>query len=200
MTSAVYRFIWKVRQRGRIAAARWRAILWRLQGARLGPKVNVGPRCVLDRPWRLTAGPRVTLEAEVSVKLVEDVATVVVGEGSFLGRGTILDVAQRVEIGAHTLLAPRVMVVDHTHGIEGGVRIDAQPCRSAPVRIGADVWIGTGAVILPGVSIGDGAVIGAQALVRENVPAGAIAAGVPARVRRYRSAAGQQENGACSRS
>ncbi|MBN9070956.1 MAG: antibiotic acetyltransferase [Rhizobiales bacterium] len=56
------------------------------------------------------------------------------------------------------------------------------------VVIGNDVWIGHGAVILPGVSIGNGAVIGANAVVRRDVPAYAIVAGVPGRIVRYRFA------------
>lgn len=55
-----------------------------------------------------------------------------------------------------------------------------------PVRIGAGADIGTNATILPGVSIGEGAIIGAGAVVTTNIPAYAVAAGVPARVLRYR--------------
>jgi len=55
-----------------------------------------------------------------------------------------------------------------------------------PVRIGAGADIGTNATILPGVSIGEGAIVGAGAVVTNDIPAYAVAAGVPARVLRYR--------------
>ena len=57
---------------------------------------------------------------------------------------------------------------------------------SKPVRIGNDIWIGVGSSILPGVTIGDGAVIGARSVVTHDVPEGAIVVGVPARILRYR--------------
>ncbi|WP_040149518.1 DapH/DapD/GlmU-related protein, partial [Xanthomonas citri] len=57
-----------------------------------------------------------------------------------------------------------------------------------PIRVGRNVWIGGGAIILPGVCIGDDAVIGAGAVVTRDVPAGAIAVGNPARVRAPRLA------------
>jgi acetyltransferase-like isoleucine patch superfamily enzyme len=54
--------------------------------------------------------------------------------------------------------------------------------RVAPVDIGDDVWIGRGALVLPGVTIGDGAVVAAGAVVTKDVPAGSVVAGVPAKV------------------
>ena len=55
-----------------------------------------------------------------------------------------------------------------------------------PVVIGNDVWFGVGATVLPGITIGDGAVIGSHALVTKNVPPYAIVVGVPARIHKYR--------------
>lgn len=183
--------LWELRQWLRVAAGRLKAHAWRLQGARLGPKVTVGRGARLDRPWCLEAGGRVTLEPHVYLKATADDARLAIGEGTFVGYGAGINVLTSVRIGRHCLLAPRVFIVDHTHGLAPDRRIDEQPCVPAPIVIGDDVWIGAGAVILPGVSIGPGAVVGALALVRHDVPAGAVVAGVPARVIRYR--AGQAE-------
>ena len=57
---------------------------------------------------------------------------------------------------------------------------------TAPVRIGRDVWIGANVVIMSGVTIGEGAVVGAGAVVSRDIPAWAVAVGVPAKVLRYR--------------
>lgn len=62
-----------------------------------------------------------------------------------------------------------------------------QGCSEADIVLGNDVWIGCGAQVMPGVSIGDGAIVGAGAVVTKDVPAYAIVGGVPARVIRMRS-------------
>ena len=152
----------------------------------MGCKINMAARCRVDFPWRVRIDDRATLEEGVWLKLVDNQARVHVGEYSFLGRDTELDVVQSVTIGKNCLIAPRVFVTDHSHNVFVGKEISQQGCSSDPVKIGNDVWIGTGAVILAGVSIGDGAVIGAGAVVRHNVPANEIWAGVPAKKIRSR--------------
>lgn len=127
---------------------------------------------------RLASGDR----ARRLLKIVDDDARLVVGHSTFIGTGTEIDVAQSVTIGAHTLLAPSVFVTDHTHNFAAQMRLDEQGNRNAPVAIGSDAWIGTRAVILAGVTIGDGAIVGAGAVVTRDVPPLAIVAGVPARV------------------
>jgi maltose O-acetyltransferase len=105
-----------------------------------------------------------------------------VGEHTFIGRGVQVEVSLEVNIGAHVLIAPGVFVTDHNHGLRRGVCMDEQPCSAEAVRIGDDVWIGANAVILPGVTIGRGAVIGAGAVVTRDVQAATVVGGVPARL------------------
>jgi acetyltransferase-like isoleucine patch superfamily enzyme len=117
----------------------------------------------------------------VWLKLVDDKAQVVVGDNVFLGRGVEIDAMLMVTIGPHTLLAPGAFITDHNHRIGADRRIDEQGCRSAAVHIGSDVWVGARAAVLPGVKIGDGAVVGAGAVVTHDVAPFAVVAGVPAR-------------------
>ena len=92
----------------------------------------------------------------------------------------ILDAAQ-VHIGHRVLLGPQVQIYTTSHPLDAKVRAaGTQLC--APVVIGDDCWIGGGAIILPGVSLGAGVVIGAGSLVREDIPAGVVAAGNPCRI------------------
>ena len=76
------------------------------------------------------------------------------------------------------------------HGILPDKLIRTQPYTHAPVTIGDDVWIGASAVVLKGFSIGNGAVIGAGAIVTKPIPPNAIAVGNPARVIGYRNERG----------
>lgn len=107
------------------------------------------------------------------------------GEGVFLNYNcVILDVAE-VRIGAGSQIGPAVQIYAADHPRDAQAR--AAGLESArPVRIGRNVWIGGGAIVLPGVQIGDGAVVGAGSVVTADVAAGATVVGNPARVVRAR--------------
>lgn len=91
----------------------------------------------------------------------------------------VLDVC-RVTIGDFTLFGPGVQILTPLHPMDATLR-RAQEL-GKPIEIGADVWVGGGAIILPGVRIGSRAVIGAGSVVTRDVPEGAFAAGNPCRV------------------
>ena len=92
-----------------------------------------------------------------------------------------------VTIGDHCIFAAYVQITDAIHEFrDKELRIMASPVIASPVAIGANVWLGSGAMVMTGVTVGEGAVIGAQSLVRESIPALAIAVGTPARVVGYR--------------
>jgi maltose O-acetyltransferase len=93
----------------------------------------------------------------------------------------VLDVA-RVTIGSHALMGPAVQIYTASHPLEAQLR--RQQEFGKPVVIGSDVWIGGGAIICPGVTIGDASVIGAGSVVTRDVPPGVVAAGNPCRVLR----------------
>jgi len=87
----------------------------------------------------------------------------------------VLDVAP-VTIGDFTLFGPAVQIYTATHPMSARVRREGVEL-AKPIRIGSDVWVGGGAVILPGVSIGDRAVIGGGSVVTKDVPSGEVWAG-----------------------
>jgi acetyltransferase-like isoleucine patch superfamily enzyme len=165
---------------------RMRAAGWRLRGAALGSKNRVGAGCAVDRPWQLCTGERVQIEAGVHLKMVDETARIALGAFTFIGLRSELDIAGELRIGSHVLIAPGCFITDHAHRHADGVDIDAQGTECRPVRIGNDVWLGAHVVVLPGVTIGDGAVIGAGAVVTRDVAPRTVIAGVPARPLRHR--------------
>src|SRR4051794_36176921 len=104
------------------------------------------------------------------------------GAGAFLNFNcVILDVVE-VTIGDGAQIGPGVQILAADHPRDAGTRASGLEF-GRPVRIGRNVWIGAGAMILPGVSIGDDALVGAGSVVARDVPPGATAFGNPARVR-----------------
>lgn len=102
-------------------------------------------------------------------------------EGVFINAGAIfLDVCD-IRIGARTLIGPGVHIYTATHPLSAEERRSGLES-GQPVTIGEDVWIGGGAIICPGVHIGDRTVIGAGAVVTRSLPADVVAVGNPARV------------------
>lgn len=91
----------------------------------------------------------------------------------------VLDVCP-VTVGDHTLFGPAVQIYAATHPLEAELRRTQE--FGKPVTIGSDVWVGGGAIICPGVSVGDRTVIGAGSVVTRSMPAGVFAAGNPCRV------------------
>lgn len=95
--------------------------------------------------------------------------------------------ANRIEIGNGVLVGANVYISDNSHGEPDRTAMEIPPIHrklvsKGPVIVGNGVWIGRGAVILPGVTIGDNAIIGANSVVTKDVPPCAVAAGVPAQI------------------
>lgn len=91
----------------------------------------------------------------------------------------VLDVC-RVRIGDYTLFGPGVQILTPMHPLDAELRRKQE--YGKPIEIGADVWVGGGALILPGVRIGSRSVIGAGSVVTRDIPDGVFAAGNPCRV------------------
>lgn len=134
---------------------------------------------------RVRAGAALHCDGIVSlqrgVRIVVDSGRLEIGHGTNVnGLGTKILVADSVTIGADCTFSWDVQILDNDfHAITvGGVRRPAV----APIVIGDRVWVGTRVIVLKGVTIGDGAVVAAGAVVTKDVPAGAVVAGLPAKV------------------
>ena len=114
---------------------------------------------------------------------------VLIGAKSVLGQECTISAYQHVSIGRECIVADRVMLIDFDHGVVEVERpIRLQGIYKRDVNVGHNVWIGYGACVLRGVTVGDNAVIGTSSVVTKDLPENAVAAGAPARVLRMREA------------
>ena len=107
------------------------------------------------------------------------------GHGSFIGKRTSIQLHAHVSVGAHVAINEGVRILTGSHGVDD----PAWRLKVAPVSIGDYAWIATDSIILPGVTIGEGAVVGAGSVVTRDVERFTVVAGNPAVVIRRRNAA-----------
>jgi len=159
--------------RGKFAA--WGAGSRLGRGARLigAEYVRVGSRVLL--------GERVWLNAKDDRG--DGMATLSIGDGTYIGRFAQINAWRSVKIGRDVLIADRVFISDADHDFsdrETPIRLQGDSFRGA-VTLRDGCWIGIGAVILPGVTVGRNAVVAANAVVTDDVADHAVVGGIPAR-------------------
>lgn len=154
---------------------------YRLRGAQLasGALIFHGAK-LLRHPRNIRIGADAIVKSGSHICPCNTRATVSIGERSTIGFYCLLYASQEITIGDDCMIAPFVYIVDSNHGLAANVRMNRQANTTSPVRIGNDVWLGAHSVILPGVTIGDGAIIAAGAVVNQAVEANTIVGGVPA--------------------
>lgn len=147
-----------------------------------GSRICIGLGAVLCSKSRFTA---LSVAKPVTLRTLREGAEIRLGRDCGLS-GTVICAAIAVHVGDRCLFGADVQIADTDfHPINPkGRRFNnnSSDIRSAPIRIGQNVFIGTRSIILKGVAIGDDAVIGAGSVVTRDVPTGAIAAGSPARI------------------
>jgi acetyltransferase-like isoleucine patch superfamily enzyme len=112
-----------------------------------------------------------------------------IGAKTVMGQECTISAYQRVRIGEQCVIADRAMFIDFDHGVVEVERpIRKQGIYKRDVEVGSNVWIGYGACVLRGVTVGDNAIVGTNSVVTRDVPANAVVAGIPARVIRMRDA------------
>lgn len=160
----------------RIAAGRGRLFRRRTQRCGRSPFVAGKVHLLRVGDTQLVLGDYVYLFDDVRLGLRAPGAAIAIGDETYLSYRCEVSSMKSVTIGCRCAIGPEVVIRDNDeHWLAG------RPM-SAPVAIGDDVWICARAMILKGVTIGDGAVVGAGAVVTSDVPARTLVAGVPARV------------------
>lgn len=132
------------------------------------------------------------MRKNVNIDRNDDFArSVIIGDESGIGKNSV--VGAYITIGKYVMMGPECFIYTRNHAYS---RTDIPMCKQGfseyrPVTIGNDVWIGARVTILPGVSIGNGGVIAAGSVVTGHIPDYAVAAVIPTRVKKYRSASSE---------
>jgi len=181
LTPRYARLLWRYFWRRALTPAGWR---WRSEGPFFlgkGLELKIEPRGQV-RFGRFTwVGDGTKIRCHEG--LVE------IGAKTVMGQECTISAYQHVRIGEQCVIADRAMFIDFDHGVvevERPVRL--QGIYKRDVEVGNNVWVGYGACILRGVSVGDNSVIGTNAVVTKDVPANAVVGGIPARIIRMREA------------
>ena len=156
--------------------------------------VSVGKRLRMERIPAITGNPKIYIGDDVYISGTIAIMAgrifaepqLRIGNKSFIADGCVFAVAKSIEIGDDVLIAAECSISDYSqHPVDpqkrvAGLQVDPEDVR--PVRIGNRAWLGRRSTILPGVTIGEDAVVGASAVVTKDVPPGAICVGNPGRI------------------
>jgi acetyltransferase-like isoleucine patch superfamily enzyme len=157
-----------------------RGFFFRLRTASCGSWLRVGSGVrLLKKNGTVVLGTKVQLHRQVKLSAwgTDGPARIEIGDGTAIGDRTEIHAGNRVSIGTGCNISWDVNILDRDyHKLESDQEV------IAPVHIGDRVWIGCRAIILKGVTIGDGSVVAAGSVVTRDVPAGALVAGNPAKV------------------
>ena len=157
--------------------------LWHsLRSVKLEKNTIIFPNVNLLRyPKNIILGEDVVIKSGAHICPCNKNSEIYIGKRTTVGFYTFIYSSKKIFIGSDCMIAPFVYIVDSNHGNEKGLEMNLQENISEEIGIGNNVWIGAKSVILPGVKIGDGAIIAAGSVVTKDVPSGQVVGGVPAK-------------------
>jgi acetyltransferase-like isoleucine patch superfamily enzyme len=161
----------------------WKIII-QMDGGLIGRNFCCYGQVVLMQttPASLHIGNNFRILRNATVNTIEK-GRIEIGNNVHVGEGTIISAHHLIRIGNDVLIGPHNVIVDLSHGKESfDIPMRLQPLQSKPIHIQNNVWISSQCVILPGVTLGEGSIIGAGAVVTKDVAPYSIVAGIPARV------------------
>ena len=161
----------------------------------VNPQIKIGKNSTIkySSELKLTDGAKLVIGSNCTIKensyflLTKPNPYLQIGDYVGIGRNCYIAIKDHLEIGSYTRIGPNVTTLDQDHTYEKSDLIMNQHADIQKVKIGKDVWIGANAIVLKGITIGDGAILGAGSVVTKDIPPYEIWAGVPAKFIKERS-------------
>ena len=175
----------------------WLRRLWFASyGMQIHPTCRLGPHASLNRGYHNGRNGTISLGPECEISqgacLHAWGGHILLAPNVFVGPYVVIYGHGGINIGAGTLVSMHCCILSSNHSVPPYITdIRSQPDVLLSTRIGRDVWLGAGVTVLGGISIGDGCVVGAGAVVTKDLPPGAIAHGIPATIQGWREGAPQ---------
>ena len=172
----------------------WKSVSKKLQkvgkNSSMGSGVQIRGAQYIQIGDNFNAGRGTTLQAWDTYKNQKFNPQIIIGNNVMLTDYIQISAINKVVLGDNLLVGQNVYISDNSHGNADETALEVAPIErpltsKGPVIIGKNVWIGRGAVILSGVTVGDNAIIGANSVVTKDVPANSVVAGVPAKLIKY---------------
>jgi acetyltransferase-like isoleucine patch superfamily enzyme len=164
--------------------------LFKAHCARYGRRVRTGPFLHwVSGQGDIVLGDDIVIDGKCHFLFAArfvDRPALIVGDHTYIGHDCQFTIGRRITIGRHCLIAAHARLFDSDgHSTDPAARLAGLPPpeeSARPIVVGDNVWVGTGALILKGVTIGDASVVAAHAVVTRDVPPGVVVAGNPARI------------------
>jgi len=144
-------------------------------------KLEQGSRLFIQKDWRIGDQVQIATNCALFSRESPSAGILSIGNNTHIGDNTIIDVADDVTIGDTVAIGPNCVIYSHDHGYESDAAAAWKGALiTRPVIIEDNAWVGSGVTILPGVTIGERAVVAAGSVVTKDVEANSVYGGIPA--------------------
>jgi acetyltransferase-like isoleucine patch superfamily enzyme len=156
---------------------------YKLLGMKIGNQTYI-PHILVRWPHQVSIGKNCSIQTYVNFDykgVLKPHPPIIIGDRVFIGNNCLFNLIEGLLIGDDTMIAANCKFIDHDHGTKKDKLLRLQEATKASINIGSDVWIGANVIVLKGVTIGDGAIVAAGAIVNKNIPSYEIWGGIPAK-------------------
>ncbi|MFN3193064.1 MAG: acyltransferase [Aureliella sp.] len=160
-----------------------RKLIFGLRGGKVGERTHL-PRYLATWPHQVVIGSRCTLQEDIFYNFDHfwvPGPKILIGDDSFIGRGCEFNIRRKLTVGHHAMIASGCKFIDHDHEFKTGESALGDGHIESPITLEPYVWLGANTIVLKGVTIGEGAIVGAGGVVTKSVRRREIWGGVPAR-------------------